>query len=68
VIDLSKMRGVRVDPVTRTARVTAGCVTGDVDRATRAFGSAAPFGVISTTGGSSAERLEPRAKPHPAIS
>ncbi len=50
VLDLSTMRGVRVDPVTRTARVTAGCVTGDVDHATHPFGLAAPFGVISTTG------------------
>jgi len=50
VLDLSTMRGVRVDPVTRTARVTAGCVTGDIDHATHAFGLAAPFGVVSTTG------------------
>jgi hypothetical protein len=50
VIDLSMIKGVRVDPVTRTARVGAGCVTGDVDHATHAFGLAAPFGIISTTG------------------
>ena len=50
VLDLSTMRGVRVDPVTRTARVTAGCVTGDVDHATHAFGQAVPFGIVSTTG------------------
>jgi len=50
VVDLSLMKGVRVDPAMRTARVGAGCVTGDVDHATCAFGQAVPFGVISTTG------------------
>ena len=50
VIDLSRLRGVRVDPAARTARVGAGCVWGDVDHATHAFGLAAPSGFISTTG------------------
>jgi FAD/FMN-containing dehydrogenase len=50
VIDLSMMKGVRVDPAGRTVRVGAGCVTGDVDHATSAFGQAVPFGVVSTTG------------------
>src|ERR1700751_4572675 len=50
VIDLSMMRGVRVDPARRTVRVGAGCTTGDVDHATYAFGQAVPFGVVSTTG------------------
>jgi FAD/FMN-containing dehydrogenase len=50
VIDLSLMKGVRVDPGKRTARVGAGCVTGDVDHATHVFGQAVPFGIISTTG------------------
>jgi FAD/FMN-containing dehydrogenase len=50
VIDLSMMRGVRVDPVNRTVRVGAGCTTGDVDHATHAFGLAIPFGIVSTTG------------------
>lgn len=50
VIDLSAMKGVRVDPVARTVRVGAGCTTGDVDHATHAFGQAVPFGIISTTG------------------
>src|SRR6185437_13198116 len=50
VIDMSMMRGVRVDPRTRTVRVGAGCTTGDVDHATHAFGQAVPFGIISTTG------------------
>jgi hypothetical protein len=50
VIDLSAMKGVRVDPVARTARVAAGCTQGDVDHATHAFGLAVPAGIISTTG------------------
>jgi FAD/FMN-containing dehydrogenase len=50
VIDLSPMKGIRVDPKTRTARVEAGCTWGDVDHATHAFGMAVPAGIISTTG------------------
>ena len=50
VIDLSPMKGVRVDPKARTVRVGPGCTTGDVDHATHAFGQAVPFGIISTTG------------------
>jgi FAD/FMN-containing dehydrogenase len=50
VIDMSLMKGVRVDPSARTARVDAGCTQGDVDHATHAFGLAVPAGIISTTG------------------
>ena len=50
VIDLSMMKGVRVDPATKTVRVAAGCLTGEVDHATHAFGLAVPFGIVSTTG------------------
>lgn len=50
VIDLAQMKGVRVDPAARTARVGAGCTQGDVDHATHAFGLAVPAGIISTTG------------------
>ena len=50
VIDLSVMKGVRVDLDARTARVDAGCTQGDVDHATHAFGLAVPAGIISTTG------------------
>jgi FAD/FMN-containing dehydrogenase len=50
VIDMSQMKGVRVDPRARTVRVGAGCTTGEVDHATHAFGQAVPFGIISTTG------------------
>jgi FAD/FMN-containing dehydrogenase len=50
VIDLSRMKGVRVDPARRTARVEGGCTWGDVDHATHAFGLATPSGLFSTTG------------------
>ncbi|MFY9723889.1 MAG: FAD-binding oxidoreductase [Bryobacteraceae bacterium] len=50
VIDLSRMRGVRVDPAAKTAQVAGGCVWGDVDHATHAFGLAVPSGIVSTTG------------------
>jgi len=50
VIDLSRMKGIRVDPSARTVQVAGGCVWGDVDHATHAFGLATPSGFISTTG------------------
>ena len=50
VIDLARMKGVRVDPATRSVRVEPGCTSGDVDHATHAFGLAVPFGIVSTTG------------------
>ncbi len=50
VIDLSMMRGVRVDPTNRSVRVGAGCTSGDVDHASYAFGLQCRFGILSTTG------------------
>jgi len=50
VIDLSTMKGVRVDPANKTVRVEPGCTSGDVDHATHPFGLAVPFGIVSTTG------------------
>ncbi|SMO85028.1 FAD-binding oxidoreductase [Fodinibius sediminis] len=50
VIDLSPMKGIRVDPEKRTVRAEAGCTWGDVDHAAHAFGLATVSGVISTTG------------------
>lgn len=50
VIDLSRMTGVHVDPVERTARVQGGATWADLDRETQIFGLAAPGGVVSTTG------------------
>jgi hypothetical protein len=50
MIDLSRMKGVRVDPRQRTIRAEAGCTQGDVDHAGHAFGLAFPAGIVSTTG------------------
>jgi len=50
VIDLSRMRAVRVDPQEMTVRVEGGATWGDVDHATYPFGLAVPCGIISTTG------------------
>jgi len=50
VIDLSRMKGIRVNPAEKTVRVEGGCVWGDVDHATHAFDMATPSGFISTTG------------------
>ena len=50
VIDLRPMRGIRVDPVKRTARVQAGVLLGELDRETQAFGLAAPSGIVTHTG------------------
>jgi len=50
VLDLSHMKGVRVDPAAREVRVAGGCVGGDVDHATHAFGMATPSGTIASTG------------------
>jgi len=50
VIDLSDLRGIRVDPAGRSVRVEGGCTSGDVDHASHAFGLAIPSGVVSTTG------------------
>jgi FAD/FMN-containing dehydrogenase len=50
MLDMSLMRGVWVDPATRTARAQAGCLLGDVDRETQLHGLAAVLGFVSTTG------------------
>jgi len=50
VLDLSEMKGVRVDPAKKTVRVEPGCTSGDVDHATHPFGLAVPFGIVSSTG------------------
>jgi len=50
VIDFSRMRGVRVDPVASTARAEGGATWGDFNAATYAFGLATTGGVVSTTG------------------
>lgn len=50
VVDFSRMRSVRVDPRTATARADAGVTWGDFNAATYPFGLATPGGIISTTG------------------
>jgi FAD/FMN-containing dehydrogenase len=50
VIDLSAMRGIRIDPAAKTARVEGGATWGGLDHAAHPFGLATPSGVISTTG------------------
>jgi len=50
MIDLSPMKGIRVDPEARTARVQAGSLLGELDRETQAFGLAVPSGIVTHTG------------------
>jgi len=49
-IDLSLMKGIRVDPTNRLAQAQGGATWGDLDRETQAFGLATPGGVVTTTG------------------
>jgi FAD/FMN-containing dehydrogenase len=49
-IDMSRLRGIFVDPEARTAMVQAGCLLGDVDRETQLHGLATPLGFISEVG------------------
>ncbi|MBZ5739482.1 FAD-binding oxidoreductase [Nocardioides mangrovi] len=50
VVDLSAMRGGRVDPLTQTVRVGGGATWGDLNAMTYPFGLATTGGIISTTG------------------
>src|SRR5690349_5671039 len=50
MIDLSLMRGVRVDAPNQTARVSGGALWADVDAATQEHGLAVTGGQISHTG------------------
>jgi FAD/FMN-containing dehydrogenase len=49
-LDMSRLRGVVVDPEARTVTVQAGCLLGDVDRETQLHGLATPLGFISEVG------------------
>lgn len=50
VIDLSLMKGIRLDLTAGTIRVEGGCTLRDIDHATQPFGKAVPTGILSTTG------------------
>lgn len=50
LIDLGAMKGIRVDPEARTARVQAGVLLGELDRETQEFGLAVPAGIVTHTG------------------
>ena len=50
MIDLSQMKGARVDPENRTAHAEPGLTWAEFDGETQAFGLATPGGQVSTTG------------------
>jgi FAD/FMN-containing dehydrogenase len=50
LIDLSRMKGIRLDPATQTIRVEAGLTWGEVNHELQVFGLAATGGFVSTTG------------------
>jgi FAD/FMN-containing dehydrogenase len=50
VIDLSTMKGVRIDPAARTIRAEPGLTWGEVNHDLQTFGLAAAGGYVSTTG------------------
>ncbi len=50
MIDLSPMKGIRVDPVARTARAEPGVLWEEFDQEAHAFGLATVGGVVGTTG------------------
>lgn len=50
VIDLSPMKGIRVDPASRTVRAEGGVLWRELDRETQLFGLAVTGGTVSSTG------------------
>jgi FAD/FMN-containing dehydrogenase len=50
VVDMSAMKGIRVDAAGRTVRAQAGALWGELDRETQLFGLATTGGAVSTTG------------------
>jgi FAD/FMN-containing dehydrogenase len=50
VIDLSRMKGIRVDRAARTARADAGVLWGELDRETQLHGLATVGGIVTTPG------------------
>src|SRR5215471_7512611 len=50
VIDLTRMRGARVDAAARTVQAQAGMLWSDLDRETQVYGLATTGGTVSNTG------------------
>ena len=50
VLDMSLMKGIRVDPANRTARAEGGVLWRELDHETQAFGLATTGGTVSNTG------------------
>jgi hypothetical protein len=50
VIDPSRMKSIRVDPLSRTVRAEAGVLGAEIDQETQAFGLSTPVGSVSSTG------------------
>ena len=50
MLDLSPMKGIKVDPVRRTAEAQPGLTLAEFDHETQAFGLATTLGIVSVTG------------------
>jgi FAD/FMN-containing dehydrogenase len=50
VLDLSKMKSIRVDPHASTVRAEPGVTLGELDRETQSFGLVVPAGIVTSTG------------------
>src|ERR671921_2081438 len=50
MLDLSPMKGIRIDPVHRLVQAQAGLTLGEFDHETQALGLATTLGVVSVTG------------------
>src|SRR6185436_18857054 len=50
VIDLTPMKGIRVDPELKVVHVQPGVTWAELDRETQVFGLATPGGTVSNTG------------------
>jgi len=50
MIDLSPMKGIRIDPAAKTASAQAGVLLGEFDRESQAFGLATTLGTAADTG------------------
>ena len=50
MIDTAPMKGVRVDPLAKTARLESGSLLGELDHEAQVYGLATPAGTVSHTG------------------